>query len=63
MFGMEGCFGALGDGFPSLVFDNDHEEDALCSVAILVIASTLVTGNGGGNGEIERADIEAEWAW
>lgn len=63
MFGMEGCFGALGDGLPSLVFDNDHEEDALCSVVILVMASPFVTGRVGGNGDIERADIEAEWAW
>lgn len=56
MFGMEGCFGALRDGFPSLAFD------ALYSDVILVIASPLVAGRGGGNGEIERADIEAEWA-
>lgn len=59
---MEGCFGALGDGFPSLAFDVDCEGDVLYSDVILVIASPLVDGRGGGNGEIERADIEAEWA-
>lgn len=62
MFGMEGCFGALGDGFPSLAFDVDREGDALYSDVILLIASPLVAGRGGGNGEIERADMEAEWA-
>lgn len=62
MFAMEGCFGALGDGFPSLAFNVDREGDVLYSDVILVIASPLVGGRGGGNGEIERADIEAEWA-
>lgn len=37
--------------------------DPRCSEAILLTASTLEAGNGGGNGDIERADIEAEWAW
>lgn len=60
---MDGCLGALGDGFPSLAFDNDREGDALYSAVILVIASPLVIGRGGENGEIESADIEAEWAW
>lgn len=59
---MEGCFGALGDGFPSLAFNAEREGDVLYSDVILVIASPLVDGRGGGNGEIERADIDAEWA-
>lgn len=34
-----------------------------CSEAILLTASTLAAGKGGGNGDIEIVDVDAEWAW
>ena len=31
--------------------------------AILLTPSGTATGSGGGKGDMEMADIEAEWAW
>lgn len=61
--GTGGCLGLLAEAEPSLLPENDFAGDGLCSDAILFTASTLVTGTGGGNGEMDKADIDAEWAW
>lgn len=61
--GTGGCLGLLAEGEPFLALGNDCAGDDLCSDVILFTASTLVTGMGGGNGEIDKADIDAEWAW
>lgn len=61
--GTGGCLGLLDEGDPSLAFENECAGDDLCSDATLFTASTLVTGLGWGSGEMDKADIDAEWAW
>lgn len=61
--GTGGCLGLLGEGEPSLTADSDCAGDALCSDVILFTPSTRVAGSGGGNGDIDKADIDAECAW
>ena len=59
--GTGGCFGLLDAG--EVVFAlKDNCSEALCSNAIRPTASPLTVGNGGGNGDIDKVDIEAEWA-
>lgn len=62
VIGTGACLGPLAEGEPSFALENDCAGDDLCSDAILFTASTLVTGAGGGNGEMDNADIDAEWA-
>lgn len=37
--------------------------ESLRSDVALLAVSNLVAANGGGNGDIESAEMEAEWAW
>lgn len=61
--GTVGCLGVLVLGELSLTFEIERTEEVLCSVVSLWTASGFVAGGGGGNGEMDRADIEAEWTW
>lgn len=60
--GTGGALGLLDTGEVVFVLEDDCPEDALYSEFIRPTASPLVVGNGGGNGDIDTADIEAEWA-
>ena len=42
---------------------NDCAGEALCSDVILFTASTFPGATGGGNGDIDTAVMDAEWAW
>ena len=62
--GTGGCFGLpRGDCCWALRLAAELAGELLCSVVILLTASTFEAGSGGGNGEMERADMDAEWAW
>ena len=60
--GTGGCFGLLDEGEVVFTFSDDFSEEALCSDVIRPTASPLAVGNGGGNGDTDKVDIEAEWA-
>ena len=58
------CLGFLGDDCWGLLrLEAELAGAPRWSDTILLTASTLEAGNGGGNGEIDIAEIEAEWAW
>lgn len=60
---MTGCRAGLGDvNDPDVVLEGFAGEDGICATA-LVTASGFPLAIGGGNGEIDKAVIEAEWAW
>ena len=61
--GTGGCLGLLGeDCCGTLRLEAELAGEPRCSDVILLTASTFEAGRGGGNGEIEMADMEAEWA-
>lgn len=51
------------EGESFLLLGLEGRGEALWSDAALFAASSFVAANGGGNGDIERPDVEAEWAW
>ncbi len=54
-----GCFGVRGPGELAFAPGAVSAEVALCSELILVKASDLRTGSGGGKGEIDNEETEA----
>ena len=61
--GTGGCLGLRGeDCCGTLRLAVELAGDLRCSDAILLTASTFEAGKGGGNGEMEMADIDAECA-
>ena len=66
MFGTSGVlrpFGARGlDIDASEVIDGVRFGAWACDTTLLT-PSGIATGNGGGNGDMEMLEMEAEWAW
>ena len=57
------CREFLEDGESLFLLGVEGRGDPLCSEVTLLTASNFVAANGGGNGDIERPDTEAVWAW
>ena len=58
--GTRGCFKFLEFAEPDFASGNDRAGDALCSEVTLFTGSVLEIGRGGGNGDIDKAEMEAE---
>ena len=57
------CLGVRAEGESLVCLGVDGLEDAVGSETFLLAISNFVVANGGGNGDIERPDVEAVWAW
>ena len=57
------CLGVLAEGDSLLLLGVDGLGEALCSEATLFTASSFVAASGGGNGDMETLEMDAEWAW
>ena len=58
--GTGGGLGLLEAGEEASLVDGDCPEEALYSAAIRPTASPLAVANGGGNGDIDKLDIDVE---
>lgn len=56
-------FGLVAAGDPCLAPKIDGAGDDCCADTTRLFASVIGVGRGGGNGEIETAETDAEWAW
>lgn len=57
------CFGLLAEGESLLLFGVEGLGESLRSGANRVGPSNFVGASGGGKGEIDRAEMDAECAW
>ena len=61
--GTGGCCGVLADGDSVLLMGVEGRGEPRCSEASLFAASSFVTASGGGKGDIETLEMDAECAW
>ena len=54
------CLGVLAEGDSLLLLGVDGLGEALCLEATLLTASGFVAASGGGNGDMETLDMDAE---